>query len=308
MNSLILGMPCVQNAKIDGLRCVVCCSPWSCDIWHQEAWTRGSVICFQVRSFANKRKSSPSGGNICSKMSLKGSQGSGTCPSLLLPRETCHMRGQTCGSSPWYPSGCNKQHSCHSTCLLDVNKIVPINILEAYRPTVIQYSLHYSSALQLLLTRLAGIFSLVQITQTAPQLKHQRVASSMLCWPIPLTCWLTRSPVISGPRSILPGLSAAFSGKPYTIATPPKPSVKSASHCSHTGGTSSLHCWDRSMGSQICSSKSGREGLCLVPVGLTWMDRYNGTCCHFYESWHGGIFRLLFFLITLIFWYLTCST
>ena len=49
-------MLCVQNAKMDGLRCVVCCSPWSCGTWCQEAWARGSVICCQVCSFANKKK------------------------------------------------------------------------------------------------------------------------------------------------------------------------------------------------------------------------------------------------------------
>ena len=153
---------------------------------------------------------------------------------------------------------------------IDVNEIVPINILEVYQPTVTQYGFHYSASVsQLLLTGMAGIFSVVQAMRTAPQLEHQRVGSSTLHRPIPLTCQLTGSLAISGPRSTIPGLSAAFWGKPHTTATPPRPSMKFASRCSRTGGTGSLHCWDRSMGSRTCLSRSGMEGLPLVPAGLT---------------------------------------
>ena len=56
---------------------------------------------------------------------------------------------------------------CSAFCTRDfhgqVHEIVPINILEAYSPTVAQYGLCYSLVSILLLTTMAGVFSPVQV-------------------------------------------------------------------------------------------------------------------------------------------------
>ena len=113
------------------------------------------------------------------------------------------------------------------------------------------------------------VSSPVRVTQTAPPLGHQRVASLMSRWWDPLICRSIASLGISGPGSTTPGLSAPFWVKHHTPTTPLRLSARSASLRSRTGSTGSLHCWGRFMGSRTPSSNLGREGLHLVPASST---------------------------------------